>query len=558
VADVYDALTSRRVYKAAMTHTQARKLILAGRGSQFDAEVVDSFLRAEEKFIAVRMEYSGDGNLPAVSMPIPEIQQPERRHRDFCKILVVDDDPMQVRLLAKILSATGEPVFTAADGEEALAVLAEHGPRLVVSDWGMPKMDGVELCRRIRQQQGRDEPVHFIMLTASSDKERLLEAYDAGADDFVGKPCDTHELLARVRVGLRTTKLREELVEKTTASQAMSSQLATVNKRLERLSITDELTGLYNRRHAISRLEEQWELSARHGKAITVAMLDIDHFKKINDTHGHDAGDAVLRQVSEILRNEARGTDIVCRVGGEEFLVILPFQSPTEGRIGAERWRQAIARHNFVLPKGRTDLTVSIGLAGKTATIATTSDLLKAADLALYAAKTGGRNTIRIAESIEQPANPPPSLAPSPAPSPAPGQPSPDGAPLTPPAPAAEAVKGPVDLAAVLKRCGGDAQFTAMVIERFKTQAAQEVCWIDSALAGGDVERLHRAAHNLKSMAAYVSAETVSELARQIEELGRGNDLARIAPVLERLRQEVDRAIAWIAASNQAAPLQVA
>jgi PleD family two-component response regulator len=168
------------------------------------------------------------------------------------------------------------------------------------------------------------------MLTSHSDKRRLLDAYQAGVDDFVSKPFDQEELLARVRAGIRSAKLHDELTLKAAGSQAVNAQLATMNSRLERLSITDELTGLFNRRHAMYRLEEQWALAARYGRPLCVAMFDIDHFKKVNDTYGHDVGDQVLREVVGVLREHTRGTDAICRIGGEEFLVIFPLHTLEE------------------------------------------------------------------------------------------------------------------------------------------------------------------------------------------------------------------------------------
>jgi putative two-component system response regulator len=187
VADVYDALTSRRIYKSEMTHQQAREVILAGRASQFDPEVVDAFLRAEEKILAIREQLSDDVELPQEAMEPPTLVAAPDRETGPGRILVVEDDAERRKRLISILAATGETVYAAADGREALRVLAQHRPRLVLSGWSMPNMDGVELCRRIRMEED-SEPVYFIMLTSQSDKNRLLEAYEAGANDFVTNP----------------------------------------------------------------------------------------------------------------------------------------------------------------------------------------------------------------------------------------------------------------------------------------------------------------------------------------------------------------------------------
>ena len=267
----------------------------------------------------------------------------------------------------------------APDGKEGLRLWQEHTPRVVISDWNMPEKDGVELCREIRERS-QSAPVHFIMLTAHSDKGRLLDAYQAGINDFISKPFDLEELLARVRAGIRTAVLQDELVRKAAGSQALNAQLATINSRLERLSVTDELTGLFNRRMAMVRLQEQWSLSERYGKPLTVAMIDIDHFKKINDTHGHDAGDLILRQTASILREQTRGTDVVCRVGGEEFLIIFPAQTIQEAAIAAERFRRKMESAVFTVARINLAVTVSIGLA-----------MRPAADAAVHRSAEDGR-----------------------------------------------------------------------------------------------------------------------------------------------------------------------
>ncbi len=198
VADVYDALTSRRVYKEASTHEEAMAIIRHDRGSHFDPDVVDAFLRAEEQVIATRERLgdrpcNSDVTPPAFSVPARTgpIALP-------CTILLAEDDPVLRAKLYELLCATGETVFAAEDGRQAIQLLESHPPRVVVSDWVMPNMNGIELCRHIRGRNSVD-PIHFIMLTANSDKERLLEAFQSGVDDFISKPFDPEEVLARVR-----------------------------------------------------------------------------------------------------------------------------------------------------------------------------------------------------------------------------------------------------------------------------------------------------------------------------------------------------------------------
>jgi putative two-component system response regulator len=523
LADVYDALTSSRVYKDAYSHEHAKEEILKGRGSHFDPEVVDAFSRAEQQVISVGQRMRDDSELattPAVALPTPAL-------RELCAtapgtILLVDDDPAVINKLTELVTATGESVIAAKDGNEAMQIIAARQPKIVISDWVMPGMDGAQLCRQLRSRTDSG-PIHFIMLTAHSDKERLLDAYNAGVDDFISKPFDPEELLARVRAGLRTIKLYEESVRRASDSKALNGELATMNSRLERLAITDELTGLFNRRHAMSRLEEQWALAERHSGALTIALIDIDRFKYVNDTHGHDAGDVVLTRVAAILRDDLRGTDPVCRVGGEEFLIIFSGQTVQEAIVCAERCRSSVQVDPFNIHGASIPITISIGIATRLPEMTQFSDLLKAADEALYSAKRAGRNTIHVAEQKEDEAQ---MTLPS----------------TTTPA-MAFASKPCVDINGVLKRCGGDPKFAAAVIERFCKQAPIEVARIETALEANDAEVLRRSAHSLKSMAAYMGAETVSEFARQIEDMARLDTLGEVPHKFVQLRVEVSRAI---------------
>ncbi|HZK81396.1 MAG TPA: response regulator [Humisphaera sp.] len=540
VADVYDALTSRRVYKEAIPHEQAMSIIRRDRGTHFDPDIVDAFVRAEAQIIAVH-ERLRDETLPTPQAVVssPTVT-PTSSDPHSCKILIVEDDPVVREKLVELLAGTGEPIFQATNGVEAMRVLDEHRPRLLVSDWVMPKMDGVELCGHIRRDVSI-EPIYFIMLTAHSEKERLLDAYRAGVDDFVAKPFDAEELLARVRAGIRSGKLHDELVRKATGSQALNAQLTQLNSRLEKLAITDELTGLFNRRHAMSRLEEQWALVERYGRPLSIAMIDIDHFKKINDVYGHHAGDAVLRRVAIILREQTRGTDTICRVGGEEFLIIFPAQTVEEAGVCAGRFRAAVAQHPFDIGDASARVTVSIGLATREPGIPQFTDLLKAADLALYAAKHAGRNVVRIHKQDEI------NLTPQ----------APVGLIQEPQAPA-NPPRDPVDFAVILKLCGGDANFAGAMMERFKSNAGVEIAKIEQALAAGNADSVRRAAHSLKSMAAYMSASAASALAARIESLGHGNALADVPPLLASLRSQVELTIQWITQNGAASVKQCA
>lgn len=522
IADVYDALTSRRVYKGAAQHEEARRIILSSRGSHFDSDVVDAFIRAEEQIKAVRDRLQDDAE-PATPKPMVACTPSIDRHGSpQATILVVEDDPVLLKQLLGLLASTGESVLHATSGAEAMEIIAKRTPQVVVADWVMPQGDGMELCRHIRAC-GSANPIHFIMLTAHSDKARLLEAYNAGVDDFVSKPFDAEELLARVRAGLRTVKLHDELSHSANGSRALNAQLATVNSRLERLAITDELTGLFNRRHAMLRLEEQWVAAERFSQSLTVAIVDVDHFKRINDMYGHHTGDVILRRMAEVLRTCSRATDVVCRIGGEEFLLIFPGQTIQEASLCAERCRVSAAEQALDVQGETIKATISVGIATRMPGTGQFTDLMKFADEALYVAKASGRNTIRIAEQTRE---------------------RPD---MIIPSNDVPSAKPPVDLDAVLQRCGGDAKFAQAVIARFRDQAGCEVERIDQGLKSGALDIVRRAAHTLKSMAAYMGSDAIVSIAKRTEELSGQGMSGELWALHGQLRDEVERAVRWLA-----------
>lgn len=309
-------------------------------------------------------------------------------------ILIVDDDPSMLRLLEKFLSMDGYEVFKARNGAEAVSILYDKGPQIVITDWEMPEMDGLELCRTIRSS----ELVGFIytvILTAHADK--IVEAFDAGADDFLSKPPRRGELLARLKAATRITKLEADLARRNREIQKVNAELSILNSKLERMATTDELTGLANRREALNRLNECWATSTRYGQPLACVLLDIDHFKQFNDTYGHDVGDLVLRETARILALSARTGETVCRLGGEEFLVVCPNVTVEAVTAAAERLRAAVEANKVKRRDQLLTVTVSLGVAQRRDGMATPDELLKEADEALYAAKRSGRNRVCIA-----------------------------------------------------------------------------------------------------------------------------------------------------------------
>jgi diguanylate cyclase (GGDEF)-like protein len=316
--------------------------------------------------------------------------------KSSAQILVVDDDPVGLDMVAMHLSEAGYEPLTADNGLKALSILHDKKPRIAIVDWMMPKMDGLQVCREARARHSNGF-VYFIMLTAFSDKSQLMEAFDGGVDDFLSKPFHEGELLARVRAGVRMVGLYNELRAQTLAFGRNNAELAKLNERLHQMATVDELTGLYNRRHAMVRLNEQWALANRHGESIACAMLDIDHFKRVNDQYGHLKGDEVLQKVSGVLMQSVRVSDIACRFGGEEFLIIFPKQRADHVRTCVERFRATMESSIFVDDAHSSPVTISIGIAHREPSMRCPDDLLKAADMALYAAKNLGRNRVEVA-----------------------------------------------------------------------------------------------------------------------------------------------------------------
>ncbi|MDP2154441.1 MAG: HDOD domain-containing protein, partial [Sulfuricella sp.] len=206
------------------------------------------------------------------------------------RILVVDDDKAVSNYLQKLLTSHGHTVLSAADGKEGLEKVLEYTPQLVISDWVMPNMDGIAFCESLRTtRDGRG--LYFIILTALADEDRLVEAFEAGVDDYLVKPFSEKVLMARLRAGQRLTQLKEEISREREEVRRIASELAVTNRRLQRLALTDPLTLLPNRRYGMDSLEQEWEAAKNRGRPVTCMLIDLDRFKQINDTYGHDAGD---------------------------------------------------------------------------------------------------------------------------------------------------------------------------------------------------------------------------------------------------------------------------
>src|SRR5690242_14655663 len=302
------------------------------------------------------------------------------------RILIVDDHEDNVELLRARLESWGYQTSSAKDGAEALSTIESTVPDLILLDIMMPKIDGIEVARRVKSNP--DLPfIPIIMQTALDSTENKVEGLEAGADDYITKPIDFPELKARLRSMLRIKRLQEEIEER-------ERELMEANERLRYMSQTDALTGLDNRRHIEQQLDAMFAHARRLNEPLSCVMCDLDRFKTVNDTYGHQAGDAVLKQFARILKNEAREkVDRVGRYGGEEFMLLLPGTVPDAAVTFAGRGRKEVEARTFTFDGGTSKRTASFGVAGwPHPRISNCDELVRAADDALYVAKETGRN----------------------------------------------------------------------------------------------------------------------------------------------------------------------
>ena len=301
------------------------------------------------------------------------------------RILIAEDEVTFRSLLAAVLKKNGHEVVETENGAEAWDALQRpDAPRLAILDWMMPVMDGLEVVRRVRALQN-DRPPYLIILTAKGKKTDIITGLDAGANDYLTKPFDAGELLARIEVGLRMIEMQDSLIK---SREALAHQ-----------ATHDSLTGMLNRRAILDHLHKELERARRHGDVLAVGMCDIDHFKQINDSYGHQTGDEVLYGFSQIVQESLRTYDAVGRLGGEEFLVIAPMKAGTDCTSLFARLCLRIGEIRIPTRSGALSVTVSIGVAcaGRESKV---DDVLGAADAALYRAKNEGRNRVAYAEGL--------------------------------------------------------------------------------------------------------------------------------------------------------------
>lgn len=297
--------------------------------------------------------------------------------------LIAEDDPIFRRVLESWLRSWGYQVTAVEDGLKAWeVVLTKDAPKLLILDWMMPGMDGPDLCKKIRER--KEVPYSYILLLTSKDEKRdLIHGFNSGADDYIIKPFDLNELQARLRVGTRILFLQDQLIR--------------AKEEVEFEATHDPLTGLWNRGAILDFLRRELDRGRRTGEALGLLMLDLDHFKNINDSYGHLVGDAVLKEVAQRLAGSVRSYDWVGRYGGEEFLVIISNCAAGTVEKYGERLRCILASTPVITEAGEIPISASIGANHSQPNCCDQDSLLRTADAALYRAKERGRNRVELA-----------------------------------------------------------------------------------------------------------------------------------------------------------------
>ncbi|MCS7014959.1 MAG: diguanylate cyclase [Gemmatales bacterium] len=320
------------------------------------------------------------------------------------RALVVFADLPPGPVLSETLQQAGYEVLRAHDAETGLALVLEALPQFILAPLQVrsragaaatpPAWDALRWCRQLRETQvGRQ--FYLLLLAEQASEEQIVAGFEAGADDVISWPLAPRILLARLRAGQRVVELQREIEREHEELRRVTAELAIVNRKLQDAALTDPLTGLPNRRYAFERLQQEWHEATRHELPLSCLMLDVDHFKRINDTHGHDVGDVVLQQTADLLRQAVRRSDVPCRIGGEEFLIVCPRTNLQGAATLAERIRHLAEQKVWGTDKTQMRVTLSVGVATRSEKARVPEDLIRLADQALYAAKQAGRNRVR-------------------------------------------------------------------------------------------------------------------------------------------------------------------
>lgn len=323
----------------------------------------------------------------------PADEARERVEGFAVRALVVDPDARTRCVVADFLRGEGHEVFEADCCSRLLEHALELQPQMVVASCATDKEPGLATVRALRKMR-IGEPIYLLLAMQGDSEQGLLDAFDAGVDDVVVCAAGSRVLVARVRAGLRELKLRRDLERDREEIRRFASELAVSNRRLQEAALTDMLTGFRNRRYAIDRIEQEWAQAERTARPLSCMVIDLDGLKEVNDAFGHDGGDAALCAAAKALRSELRGNDVICRVGGDEFLAICPGSGLDAALACAERLRRAVGAVALEIDGRPVTLSVSIGVAEKTRDVPDSDALLKLADQGAYRAKHEGRNAV--------------------------------------------------------------------------------------------------------------------------------------------------------------------
>ncbi len=342
----------------------------------------------------------GEGAAPEASVAVEAAPQSPSA---ALRILLVDDEASSRDQLREVLDGEGHRLFEVRPGQQVLEAVVELQPHMMVIDCGVFGAESERLIRALRATRvGRR--MYILLLAPNDDDDRLIDAFESGADDFLLKPFRPKVLTARFHAGQRVVRLQQELERDREEVRHFAAELAISNRRLQEVALTDALTGFPNRRYAIDRMHQEWVTATRNRRPLSCMIIDLDGFKLINDTHGHDVGDMVLRQAADALREALRGQDVICRTGGDEFLVICPETGLTSAMICAERLRASVDALLIETGGPALELTVSIGVAMRDRAMADLDALIKQADRGAYMAKRQGRNRVASVQQPEAPA----------------------------------------------------------------------------------------------------------------------------------------------------------
>jgi diguanylate cyclase (GGDEF)-like protein len=314
------------------------------------------------------------------------------------KILIADDDPSSVRYIGELLKS-GYEVYVAGDGVAALDLARRIRPDLMLLDVMMPGMDGFSLCSEIKKEDSlANIPVVFI--TARSEPDDIVRGFDVGGQDYIAKPFHPKELYARIRTHIELKSAQEIMKEDSRRLAEVNRDLAGALERMEIMARIDPLTGLANRRFLIERLGQEAARTRRHGKVMSIAIADIDNFKRINDTKGHECGDIVLQRIASVLSGGVRREDLLARWGGEEFLLVFPETTPENARGISEKLRSQVASTRIRYEEEDVHITITLGVAEYNPALEADANIRRA-DAALYKGKQSGKNRVCLDDGEE-------------------------------------------------------------------------------------------------------------------------------------------------------------